>query len=240
MRVEPGARSDAIAKLARADVLAGVDQAALAVLARGARLVDARGADLEPGLLVLLSGHAAVFARRQVVELPGQGELIGEEHVFGAAGRGTARLLGRATALAVRAEAVRGALEYSPRLVRVLLENLARRELRILQRMECSMRRRGLQRLAGYLLRQLPARDAPQLLRLPAPKVILASLLSMSKESFSRCLARLSAAALITVRGRDLRVPAPCRLAEACDCPSACTACDRGPATQSSRASSAP
>jgi CRP-like cAMP-binding protein len=226
MRIEPGARSDVIARLARASVFAGVDQAALMVLVRGARLADARGAEREPGLLVLLNGRAAVFAGEKVVELPGRGELVGEEHVFGAAGRTTARLLGQATALAVRADALRGALEFSPRLARALLENLARRELRILQRMECHMSRRSLERLAGFILRQLPARDAPQTLRLPAPKAVIASLLSMTKESFSRCLAQLTAAALITVCGRQVRVPAPCRLAEVCDCPAGCTACD--------------
>lgn len=231
MRLEPGARSEATATLARARALAGVDRTVLATLARGARLVDARGADPEPGLLILLRGHAAVLARDKVVELPGQGELVGEEHVFGTAGRATARLLGQATALAVRADAVRSALEYSPRLARALLENLARRELRILQRVECQANRRGLERLAGFILRQLPARDAPQVLRLPAPKVTIASLLSMTKESLSRCLARLSGAALITVCGRQLRVAAPCRLAEACDCPPGCTACDGATAT---------
>lgn len=238
MRFAPGTCSDATAKLARASVLAGVDRTSLAMLARGARLVYASGAagpaageDGAPGILLLLKGHAAVFARDKVVELPGPGELVGEEQVFGPSGGTTVRLLGAATALAVRAEAVRVALEYSPRLARVVLESLARRKLHVIQRMECAANRRGLDRLAGFILRQLPARDAPHLLRLPAPKVIIASLLSMTKESFSRGLAQLRTAGLVAVRGRELRVTAPGRLAEACGCPPACTACDGRAAT---------
>lgn len=237
MRFAPGTCSDATAKLARAGVLAGVDRTSLAMLARGARLVYSSGAagpaagqDGGPGMLLLLKGHAAVFARAKVVELPGPGELVGEEQVFGPTGGTTVRLLGAATALAVRAESARIALEYSPRLARILLKNVARRKLHIIQRMECAARRRGLDRLAGFILRQLPGRDAPHLLTLPAPKVIIASLLSMSKESFSRRLAQLGAAGLVGVCGRQVRVPAPSRLAEACDCPAACTACVDGAA----------
>jgi CRP-like cAMP-binding protein len=222
-----------VAKLAGTRTFAGVDYATLLTLARSAKLVDARSAGQtqatpgrSPGLLVLLSGSAAVGTPDKVVELPGQGAVVGEEHVFGVASRCTVRLLGQATALAIPAEAVRRALEHSPRLAHGLMANLARREIGLVQRMECHASRRGPQRLSGFILRQLPARDAPQLMRLPAPKVIIASFLSMTKESLSRSLARLAAAALISVRGRQLQVPEPRRLAEACDCPAACTACD--------------
>ncbi len=227
MRISPGACTDAVATLARASVLASVDRTSIAMLARGARLAYPGGAagSAEPAILLLLRGHAAVFARRKVVELAGPGELVGAERVFGPAGETEVRLLGEAAALAVRAEAACAAMEYSPRLARVFLQNVARRTVHVIQRMECAGRRRGLARLAGFVLRQLPAREAPQVLRLPAPKVILASLLSMSKESFSRGLAGLRAAGLIAVRGREVQVPAPCRLAAICDCPAACTAC---------------
>jgi CRP-like cAMP-binding protein len=222
-----------VAKLAGTRTFAGVDDGTLLALARNARLVDARSAGQtraapgrNPGLLVLLSGNAVVGTPDKVVELPGQGAVVGEEHVFGAASRCTVRLLGQATALAIPAEAVRRALEHSPKLAHGLMANLARREIGLVQRIECHASRRGPQRLGGFILRQLPARDAPQLMRLPAPKVIIASLLSMTKESLSRGLARLAAAALLSVRGRQLQVPAPWRLAEACDCPATCTACD--------------
>lgn len=229
----PEQHAPAIAKFARASALKAVDAAALAALGRNARLVDvgwsarwraAPGRD--PNLLVLLSGHAAVFAGEKVVELPCAGEVIGEEQVFDASSRVTVQLLGQATALAVPADAVRRAVEFSPLLARALLGNLSARQLRIMQRVECRVGRRALARLAGFILRQLPARDAPQLLQFPAPKAIVASLLSMTKESLSRGLARLTDAALISVRSRQVRVPAPSRLAEAFDCPRSCVACD--------------
>jgi CRP-like cAMP-binding protein len=226
-------KTGSAAKLARTHALACVDQGTLFLLARSARQVDAHSAGQGPGaaernrgLLVVLSGHAVVGTPNKVTELSGAGEMVGEENVFGTAGGSTVRLLGQGTALAIPGEAVRQALEHSPRLAHALAANLARREYRVTQRMECHASRRGPERLGGFILRQLPAREASQLLWLPTSKTIIASLLSMTKESLSRGLAHLAAAALISVRGRQLRVPSPSRLAEACGCPAACTACN--------------
>jgi CRP/FNR family transcriptional regulator len=227
-------RSTAAAHLARTGALQGVEVSTLQLLARHARLVHAGSASgrhapprVEAALLVLLSGHAAVATPDKVMELPGRGAVIGEESLFGAHSRAAPRLIGHASALWIPGEAVRYALDQSPRLVRALLANLALRQLRIELRIECRLTRRAAGRLAGFILRQLPAaRGAPQSFQLPAPKVDIASLLSMTKESLSRNLARLSASGLVGVRHRRVLVPDAARLAAACDCPQSCTACD--------------
>lgn len=230
---EPMPRSLAVARLAGAKVFQGVDHGALATLARDARLAggpDAAPAGAAPEanacLYVILHGHAAISTGDKVVELAGQGEVVGEERVFGPLRGTTVRLIGPATALAIPADAVRRALDFSPRLARALMANLARREFHLLQRIECRTSRRAAERLGGFLLRQLAPNDEPQSVQLPAPKTIIASLLSMTKESLSRAFNTLATAALISVRGRQVCVSRPWQLAEAFDCPKSCTACD--------------
>ena len=223
----------AIGWLSRAAAFRSVDRATIAALSQDVRLLEARSEAAvppatarRPGLLFVLSGHAAVVAQDKVVELVGAGGLLGEENAFGCAGSTTTRLLYRSSALAVSADAVRSALDSSAPLARALMDNLSRRQLALIQRIECCASHRSLQRLGGFLLKQLPSQDASQHLRLAVPKATIASLLSMTKESLSRGLARLSEMALIAVQGRAVHVPCPARLAEACQCSPACGACD--------------
>ena len=238
----PGSASSPIrAFLESARAFRHVERPTLMTLARSSRFVNAEhGALLLDGdtgsaaLCLMRKGHAAVMAASgpaagQVVELPGAGEMFGEEHVVGAAGATEVRLLGDALALVVPGHAVLLALDESPGLARALLENLSRRSVRMVHRLEWQANRRAVERLAGFIMQQLPAGDEPKNLRLPAPKTILASLLSMTKESFSRCLAQLVAEARILVRGKLLHVPRPWRVAEVCGRGGRCTVCAECP-----------
>jgi hypothetical protein len=79
-----------VAKLAGTRTFAGADDGTLLTLARNAKLVDARSAEQtraapgrNPGLLVLLSGNAAVGTPDKVVELPGPRATRGRSADFG-------------------------------------------------------------------------------------------------------------------------------------------------------------
>lgn len=220
--------------LLEAKALQDVDSSTLAMLARAARLIAAqRPRDTEVCrnssryLFLILGGHAALCSHGKVVELPGVGELFGEEHVLGAVSANTVTLLGHATALAIPASAVRSALDDSPGLARALLLNLSRRSLSVMERMQWYANRRALERLAAFLMQKLPASDGPCDVKLPASKTIIASLLSMSKESLSRCLAQLANQAGITRGGSVVHVPVPWRLAEVCRRGGDCADCGR-------------
>ncbi len=220
------------AHLLHASALQGLDAGALATLGDAARLIAA-GDAAETGaggngaacLFLMVSGHAAVWSHGKVVELPGAGELFGEEQILGPASPTRVTLLGDATALAMPAATVLSALEYSPALARALLQNLSRRSLRVMERVESHAKHRALERVAAFIMRELPATDGPCDVKFPASKTLIASLLSMSKESLSRCLAQLAAEARITRHGRVVRVPVPWRLAMVCSRGRDCADC---------------
>lgn len=217
--------------LLQAKALQAVESSTLAALALSSRFVAARRAPYllegsgRRSLFLMVSGQAAVYSNGKVVELPGSGELFGEERVFGAENLTTVALLGHATALAVPASAVLSALNDSSALAQALLQNLSHRSLRIVERIASQAKQHALERVAAFIMQRLPAADAPCDVSLMAPKTVIASLLSMSKESFSRCLGLLSAEARIARRGRVIHVPAPARLALVCSNRGGCADC---------------
>lgn len=96
-------------------------------------------------------------------------------------------------------------LERDPVFARRTVEILAQRVQSVMRELEASVRQRGPQRLAAYLLGLTQPGDTPGAwhVRLPASKTLVASRLGFSKETMSRLLRRFAEQGLIEpVRGR--------------------------------------
>lgn len=101
------------------------------------------------------------------------------------------------------------ALESNPLLARKLITGLSIRLHQLVQNQEFNSLRSGKQRVADYLVRQLPAEEnsspTPSLV-LPASKGTVASHLGITPEHFSRILHELIDSELITVNGKNIQI----------------------------------
>lgn len=183
-------------------------------LARGARLLDLpRGQELDcdpQGLAILLDGAAAMVVheggRRAVIAaIAAPTALNLAEVVAGAPCRAQWRTLAPSRLLLVSGADFRSALRGDPGLAahaagelasayRALLDGAAEQRLHSAQ-----------QRLASYLASLTQARAGQAVVRLPYEKNVLASLLGMTPENFSRALARLSPFGVV-VNGPEIRL----------------------------------
>jgi CRP-like cAMP-binding protein len=196
-----------------------------APLARGGVL--ARRGERLPGVIGVAYGALKLRlpvngSKERVLRVVGAGESFGE----------SAALLGRAlpyepVALAgaklvvVPTAAVFEAIERDPRTARGIVAALAERNLQLVEEIEVSAARRGVQRLAAYL--DSVAEPAPTGLfsaQLPGTKTLVAARLGMSKETLSRLLRSLAAQGLLQVSHREIAIvdrAALARLASAPD-----------------------
>jgi len=91
-----------------------------------------------------------------------------------------------------------------------MLAGLSMRVHQLIQDVESYSLRSGAQRLIGYLIRncQEPETGADRTmdLELPTSKQVIASLLNLTPETFSRVLHDLSSSGLITVHGRHITI----------------------------------
>lgn len=231
--------------LARAKIFSGMERETRAALARRARFLRRRrGAllysDAVPrvALFLLVEGHAALAVHTPsdagtLVELLGPGDTFGEELLLGGHHRDSCvRLLTDASLIAMPGAAVLAALNGSAPFRRALLENFARRTLAMWRRLQWRSTRGVPERIAGWLMEQLPAKgDGPFEIRLPIRKADLAALLGMTSATLSRALARLRREQRLGGSGRLLGVPRAARLAEVCAASGGCrtcAACPRG------------
>jgi CRP-like cAMP-binding protein len=92
-----------------------------------------------------------------------------------------------------------------------MLAGVSRRLHGLVQDVEAYALRNGMQRLIGYLLRDVEMDTAggqkAVTVSLPASKATIASRLSLSPEYFSRVLHELEAQQLITIDRREIRIP---------------------------------
>lgn len=118
--------------------------------------------------------------------------------------------------LAVGRQALFGELDRNPLLARRMLAGLSMRLHRLVADLEALSLRSATERVIGYLLRDLPdgTGAATVDLRLPTAKGVVASRLNITREHFSRILRELSAAGLIAVQGRTIRILDLARLRE--------------------------
>lgn len=125
----------------------------------------------------------------------------------------TAQLLEDALLLKVSAPAVFAAIEHDADFARKLLAGMAMRLHGLVRDVERYSVESASQRVCGYLLRDLAGEEGGEdVISLPVNKNLIASRLSLSPETFSRVLHRLSAAGMIRVSGRAITVLDAARL----------------------------
>jgi CRP-like cAMP-binding protein len=157
----------------------------------------------------------AADGAEKVLEILGPGASFGEAVMF--LDRPyvvTAEVLADALLLAIGKHAVFAELERNPKFARKMLAGLAQRLHHLVTDLEAHTLRSGTQRVIAHLLRDLPGEAAggPVAVELATSKGVLASRLDITREHFSRILHELSAAGLIEVRGRTIRILDPGRL----------------------------
>jgi CRP-like cAMP-binding protein len=119
----------------------------------------------------------------------------------------TAETLADALLLTVGKHAVFGELDRNPAMARRMLAGLSMRLHRMVADLEALSLRSATQRVIGYLLRDVPETpDGPMDVRLTVAKGVIASRLNITREHFSRILGELTAAGLIEVSGRSVRL----------------------------------
>ncbi len=175
---------------------------------------------------VALSVHGDP-GRERVVELRGPGESFGEESLLGEGMPPCdAKMLSDGMLIVVPRQALLELLDRQPALAHGILENLARRTCELEQNIESHSMRSALERVVSFLMYNLRAGDyAAQEFTLPVAKQVIASLLNLTKESFSRALRELSDAGMIQVRARNIRVLDPHGLEAICFGAHGCTHC---------------
>jgi CRP-like cAMP-binding protein len=94
-------------------------------------------------------------------------------------------------------------IERDPRMARLVVRTLGQRVIGLLTELESSCMQSGAQRLGSYLAGLAKADEGNDacVIRLPAPKAVIAARLDMKKETFSRLLRSLSSRGLIVVNG---------------------------------------
>jgi CRP-like cAMP-binding protein len=158
----------------------------------------------------------AADGSEKVVEILGPGQSFGEAVMFLEKPYVVfAETLADSLLLQIGKSGVFAELERNPRFARKMLAGLAQRLHRLVHDLEAYTLRSGTQRVIGYLLRDYPddaPPHAPIEIALATSKGVLASRLNITREHFSRILHDLSAAGLIEVHGRIIRITDPERL----------------------------
>jgi CRP-like cAMP-binding protein len=158
----------------------------------------------------------AADGAEKVVEILGPGASFGEAVMFLEKPYVVfAETLADSLLLAIGKAGVFAELERNPRFARKMLGGLALRLHGLVHDLEAYTLRSGTQRVIGYLLRDYSEVGEPRTpveVALATSKGVLASRLNITREHFSRILHDLSAAGLIEVHGRIIRILDPERL----------------------------
>jgi CRP-like cAMP-binding protein len=104
-------------------------------------------------------------------------------------------------------------LRDSPELALGMLAAVSTHLHHLIGQVEQLKTQNGRQRLAGFLLAQCGRRDGPCRIKLPYDKMLIASRLGMTPESFSRALSRLRTDG-VSVEGDEILVDDPIRLGQ--------------------------
>ena len=192
---------------------------------------------------VTVMGQVKLFAispagQEKVIELIGPGNSFAEALMFtGKPYIINAQALTDTLLLSVGKAAVLGEIERDPRFAMRMLAGISRRLHGLVHDVQAYALHSGMQRVIGYLLRDLPeeADDAAEMtlagagcaplckaaaqparelrVNLPVSKATIASRLSLTPEYFSRVLHELEGEGLIAIDKREIRIPDPHRLA---------------------------
>lgn len=209
-------------------------------LHRGEPIYDA-GQPCE-GLHAVLEGHIKVYAKaddghEKVIDVVGRGHTLpGTHHVRTERHAHHARALCDTTVLVVPHEVLRNELHQDHEMATRLLDDAVNQVRRMMRDIESQSLCSATQRVCDYLLHLPPlpamaalaevpqtvgaglldeAPEAPlgRVVVLPVSKGVVASLLSITPEHFSRILRELHTEGLIEMQQRTIRLIAPDRLA---------------------------
>jgi CRP/FNR family transcriptional regulator, dissimilatory nitrate respiration regulator len=186
---------------------------------RGQSLVS-KGGRL-PGIFAIAYGTVKLALRQgaaepRVVRLVGAGETFGEATaLLGRTANFEAMAITACRLVIVPSAVVIGLIDREPRAARQVVFTLARRNLELLEEIECASTQRSARRLAVYLgsLAESNKGNGACTVRLPASKTLIASRLDMKKETLSRLLRMLMGQGLIKVNGADITLLDPVLLA---------------------------
>jgi CRP-like cAMP-binding protein len=176
-------------------------------------IVFQRG-DPSHGFYVVVHGQLKLaFSSPQgvekVVHLVGPGKTFGEAVMFmGMPYPVYAQALSDSLLLHISKNAVNDGIERDPVFCRKMLAGLSSRLHSLIGDVEAYSLRSCTQRVIGYLLQDDPNAAAGKDLQvnLPVSKTVIASRLNISPETFSRVLHDLSAAGLISVKGKEVSI----------------------------------
>jgi len=149
--------------------------------------------------------------QEKVIELVGPGNSFAEAIMFiGKPYILNAQALTDTLLLTIGKPAVLAEIENDPRFALRMLAGISRRLHGLVHDVEAYALHSGLQRVIGYLLRDLSDADGAGsdavTVSLPVSKATIASRLSLTPEYFSRVLHELESAGLIEIDKRDIRI----------------------------------
>ena len=171
--------------------------------------------------------HAVVYGQVKLAFVSPQGsekvvDIIGPGASFGEALMFTdrpyvvyAQALADSMLLHISRAAIDAEIERDPKLARRMIAGLSRRLHGLVKDVEAYSLRSGIQRVIGYLLRDLESRPGdpgPVRIELDANKGVIASRLNLTPEHFSRILAELAHDGLIEVHGAQIVILDPVRI----------------------------
>lgn len=186
------------------------------VYAQKGEVVFRRGEPCE-GFWIVLYGQIKLLVTspqgmEKVIEIIGPGQTFGEAIMFmDVPYVVSAQTLADSLLLHVSKRTVFTELERNPAFARKMLAGLSRRLHGLIRDVESYSMRSGSERVIGFLMRIDSFENGEEsneaTVTLPASKVTIASRLNLTPEHFSRILHDLSAAGLIEVNGKTIRVP---------------------------------
>jgi CRP-like cAMP-binding protein len=164
---------------------------------------------------VTVTGQIKLFAispagQEKVIELVGPGNSFGEALMFtGQPYIINGQSLTDTLLLTVKKHAVVGEIERDPRFAMRMLAGISRRLHGLVRDVEAYALHSGVQRVIGYLLRDIEGGSSgnePITVSLEVSKATVASRLSLTPEYFSRVLHELEDAGLVRIDKRDVQI----------------------------------
>lgn len=212
------------ALLGRVPLFCGLEPEQLARLAGGTREINAAKGDILfhkgdtcTGFHLIVYGQVKLAftspsGNEKVVEILGQGDTFGEAVMFADKTYVVfAQTLTDSLMVHISKQVLFDEMDRDKGLARRLLASLSMRLHQLVADVESYSLRSGRERVIGYLLRELPD-DVPEgskdlTVTLATNKGVIASLLNLTQEHFSRILHDLSDKGLIVVEGRAIHIP---------------------------------
>ena len=154
---------------------------------------------------------ASPSGQEKVIDLVGPGHSFAEAMMFtGKPYILNAQSLVDTLLMSVSKQAVFGEIERDPRFSMLMLAGISRRLHGLVRDVEGYALHSGMQRLIGYLLRDVQGEGAVNMgvvtVSLPVSKATIASRLSLTPEYFSRVLHELEVEGLIEIDKREIRI----------------------------------